>query len=97
MSAAEGLLVEVVTPSARLFQGQARMVVARGVEGELGIMPGHVPLVTPLADGVARIHGAQTDTGVRDLRVNYAGGFLIVDGHGAKLLVEEGELRDPQV
>ncbi|MBT9259123.1 MAG: F0F1 ATP synthase subunit epsilon [Clostridiales bacterium] len=91
----QGLLVEVVTPSARLFRGEAEMLVARGVEGELGILPRHIPLVTPLKDGVARIHKAKTESGIRDLQVDYQGGFLIVDGRSAKLLVEEGSLRDP--
>ncbi|HJV46093.1 MAG TPA: ATP synthase F1 subunit epsilon, partial [Bacillota bacterium] len=42
------VLVEVVTPERVVYSGDARIVVAKGVEGDLGILPNHMPLVTPL-------------------------------------------------
>ena len=51
------LEVHVVTPEREVWAGQARMIVARGVEGEVGILPGHAPLLIRLAIGALRIEG----------------------------------------
>jgi F-type H+-transporting ATPase subunit epsilon len=49
------LLLEIVTPEAKTFSGEVDMVVLPGVEGELGILPMHVPLMTRLLPGEVRI------------------------------------------
>jgi F-type H+-transporting ATPase subunit epsilon len=49
------LLLEIVTPEAKAFSGEVEMVVLPGVEGELGILPMHVPLMTQLLPGEVRI------------------------------------------
>ena len=49
-----GLVCDIVTPAARLYSDDAYMVVVPGVEGEMGFLQGHAPLVSVLADGVAR-------------------------------------------
>jgi len=49
------LLLEIVTPEARTFSEDVDMVVLPGVEGELGILPMHVPLMTRLLPGEVRI------------------------------------------
>lgn len=41
-------LLEIVTPERLIYSEQADSLVVRGLEGELGILPGHVPFVTPL-------------------------------------------------
>ncbi|MBX5476125.1 MAG: ATP synthase F1 subunit epsilon [Clostridia bacterium] len=84
------LRVEVVTPERRLFSGEARMLVAKGVEGELGILPGHIPLVTPLRDGVVRLYEVDGHQG--ELHIAYEGGFLIVDGARARVLADRAKL-----
>jgi F-type H+-transporting ATPase subunit epsilon len=57
------LLLEIVTPEAKSFSGEVDMVVLPGVEGELGILPMHVPLMTRLLPGEVRIlrDGKQTE------------------------------------
>jgi ATP synthase F1 subcomplex epsilon subunit len=45
------LRLEIVTQERALFSGDVDMVVAPGVEGELGILPGHAPLLTALGIG----------------------------------------------
>ena len=57
------LLLEIVTPEAKSFSGEVDMVVLPGVEGELGILPMHVPLMTELLPGEVRIlqDGKQTE------------------------------------
>ncbi len=47
--------VHVVTPEREIWSGQAAMVIARGVEGEVGILPQHAPLLIRLAVGPLRI------------------------------------------
>ena len=49
--------VHLVTPEREVWAGPARMVVARGVAGEVGILPGHAPLLIRLAIGILRIQG----------------------------------------
>jgi len=45
----------LLTPGGPILQGEAELVVARGVEGELGILPGHIPLTTGLEPGLLRV------------------------------------------
>jgi len=49
------LEVHIVTPEREIWSGQAAMVIARGVEGEVGILPQHAPLLIRLAVGPLRI------------------------------------------
>ena len=48
------LKLEIVTPEARIFSDEVETVVLPGVEGELGILPHHAPLVTTLQCGELR-------------------------------------------
>ena len=45
------LKLEIVTPEAKVFFGDVDMVTLTGAEGEMGIMPGHMPVMTQLAAG----------------------------------------------
>jgi len=56
------LLLEIVTPESRTFSEEVDMVVLPGVEGELGILPLHVPLMTRLLPGEVRIMQGQKET-----------------------------------
>lgn len=68
--------VHLVTPEREVWAGPARMVVARGVAGEVGVLPGHAPLLIRLAIGILRI---QRDDGRWEGAV-VDGGFLHVTG-----------------
>lgn len=68
------LQVELVAADRKVWEGEAEMVVARTVDGELGILPGHTPLLGVLVEGEVRINtGQATHTAAID------GGFLSVD------------------
>jgi F-type H+-transporting ATPase subunit epsilon len=67
------LEVHVVTPEREIWSGEAAMVIARGVEGEVGILPQHAPLLIRLAVGPLRI---RTDGTEEEAVVD--GGFLHV-------------------
>jgi F-type H+-transporting ATPase subunit epsilon len=45
------LQLEIVTPAAKIFSDHVEMVTLTGVEGEMGILPGHEPVMTQLAAG----------------------------------------------
>ncbi|WP_025025754.1 F0F1 ATP synthase subunit epsilon [Caldalkalibacillus mannanilyticus] len=79
--------VDIVTPERKVFEGQATMVIARGVEGELGILPGHTPLVTPLKVGVL-----QLKEGTTEKLIAISGGFLEVRPDKVTVLAETAEL-----
>jgi F-type H+-transporting ATPase subunit epsilon len=46
---------DIVSAEAEIFHGEARMVIATGEEGELGIAPRHAPLITRLKPGQVRV------------------------------------------
>jgi F-type H+-transporting ATPase subunit epsilon len=54
------LRLEVVSPEGRIFTDDVEMVVVPGIEGELGILPHHTPLVTALGTGELRIRQSGT-------------------------------------
>jgi F-type H+-transporting ATPase subunit epsilon len=47
--------LEIVSLEAQIFSGLAEMVVVTGIMGELGILPGHMPLLTAIKPGQIRI------------------------------------------
>jgi len=53
------LKLEIVTPDARVYSADVEMVTLPGIEGELGIFPQHVPLMTQIVPGevIARRNG----------------------------------------
>jgi F-type H+-transporting ATPase subunit epsilon len=68
-----GLEVHLVTPEREVWAGEADFVTARGVDGDLGILPGHAPLLAALAVGPVFI-----DAGGSRTAVAVDGGFLDV-------------------
>ena len=75
------LEVHIVTPEREIWSGQAAMVIARGVEGEVGIMPQHAPLLIRLAVGPLRI------------RMNGTQEAAVVDGGFLHVTTTEGVTR----
>lgn len=79
-------LLEIVTPERLVYSEQVNSISVRGSEGDLGILPGHLPLVTPLK--IAPIHikiGGQTEV----IAVN--GGFIEVRKDKVVVLAESAE------
>ncbi len=81
------LLCEVVSPEKIVYSGEAEMVVVHGVEGELGIMAGHIPIVTPLEIGEMRV---KHDNGQEYIAV--LGGYLEFSNDKATVLADAAEL-----
>lgn len=80
--------VELVSAERRLWSGEAEMVVARTTEGEIGVLPGHSPLLGELTAGPVRILGAAGG----DVVAAIHGGFLSVTGDGVSILADVAEL-----
>ena len=83
------LQVELVAVERTVWSGEARMVIARTTEGELGILPGHAPLLGQLAEG--GVVTIRSESG-NDLVVAAHGGFLSVTGQGVSILAESAEI-----
>ncbi|RIX51018.1 F0F1 ATP synthase subunit epsilon [Paenibacillus nanensis] len=81
-------LVEIVTPERKVYEETANMVSVKGVEGELGILPNHIPLVTPLRIAPVTI---KRDGGKVDV-VAVNGGFIEVRKDKVVILAESAEM-----
>lgn len=77
------LTLEIVTPEARVYRDTVDAVVIPAAEGEVGVLPGHVPLLVQVASGELHV---TKGTESRDLVV--AGGFAQVDGDRVRVLAE---------
>jgi F-type H+-transporting ATPase subunit epsilon len=83
------LQVDLVSVDRRVWSGEATMVIARTTEGEIGILPGHAPVLGVLVDGsTVEIREASGET----LLVAIDGGFLSVDESGVRILAESAVL-----
>ena len=81
------LEVHVVTPEQEVWTGEADMVVATAIDGEIGILPGHAPLLAALDVGRLSI---DTGGGREDAAVD--GGFLHVKDDRVDVLAEHAEM-----
>lgn len=80
--------VRLVSVERLIWEGQATAVFARTKDGELGILPGHAPLLGALEPGwVVRIDRENEQS----LRVAAHGGFLSVRKDGVSVLAEMAE------
>ena len=77
------LTLEIVTPEAKVYSDVIDAVVIPTVEGEIGILPGHIPLLTQIAQGELRV---SKGTATHWLAVG--GGFAQIDGDIVRVLAE---------
>jgi len=82
---AHTMRVEVVSAEEQIFSGEAEFVALPGESGELGILPGHTPLITRIRPGAVRIKIAGQ---AEDEFVFVAGGILEVQPHGVTVLAD---------
>ena len=87
---AEGpLQVELVAADRTVWSGPATMVIARTVEGDVGVLKDHAPLLSLLADAVVEI-----DTGDETVVAAVDGGFISVAFNRVSILSEHALLAD---
>lgn len=80
-------MLEIVTPEQILFKDEVQFLVAPAVEGELGVLRNHAPLVAALKIGVLRYKDAQD----REQKIAMSGGFMEVVDNTARVLAETAE------
>lgn len=78
--------VSVVTPDGPVYESDVEMVSTKAQSGELGILPGHIPMVAPLQIGAVRLkNGGKTEL------VAVSGGFVEVRPDQVTILAQSAE------
>ena len=86
---AEKIQLEVVTPERRVLAEPVDMVTVPGLGGELGILPGHTPLISQLQTGVL----TYVQEG-KSFQLHVSGGFVEVREDHVSVLAEVAERPD---
>lgn len=82
--------IRIVTPKREMYNGEADMVIFRTVNGDVGVMHGHIPLITVLGYGMLRI----IDNNETVKTASMFGGFVEVDNEGVSILTDTSEWAD---
>ena len=82
------LTVSVVSADREVWSGEASLVIAKTVGGEIGIMAGHQPMLAVLSAGEVRV----TDTNGEKIIVNADDGFLSVDSNAVQIVAGQASL-----
>lgn len=82
------LNVKVVSATSEIWSGDATQVIANTVEGQIGILSGHEPLLAILAQGEVRV----TTVNGEKVTVNAEDGFLSVDHDAVTIVAGEAAL-----
>src|SRR3712207_9565948 len=86
------LQLDVITPERRLLSEQADSVTVPGLGGELGILPGHTPLISALQTGVLSYTQGPTTR-----RLLVSGGFVEVNNDRVSVLADLAEIPEEVV
>jgi F-type H+-transporting ATPase subunit epsilon len=80
---ANTLKLEIVTPEAKTYSEDVEMVTLPGVEGEMGIYPQHVPLMTQIVPGEIVVH-----KGGQDFYLVVGEGFVEITGERVAIMTD---------
>jgi F-type H+-transporting ATPase subunit epsilon len=83
------MMLEIITAERQVYGEEVDMVIAPGIEGQLGILPHHAPLMTVLQPGEITIRKDGTDD-----YLAVTGGFLEVLGNRVSVLADACERSD---
>lgn len=89
------LYVELVVPEGQVWAGTAQRVIAKTLDGDIGVLTGHAPVLGILAEGsLVRILPEDEDTAVTGSEVMAAvgGGFLAIADDRVSILARQAEL-----
>lgn len=82
------LHVELVAADRLVWSGEAKMVIARTTEGDVGILVGHAPLLSVIIEGVVDVQTADGETWVAAVDA----GFMSVANNRVSILSERAEM-----
>ncbi len=85
---AKKIKVEIVTPNSTTLSGEYNMVVVRTLDGEIGILPNHTPLIGTLLEWPVKL---KLD-GEKDTYVSVSGGFMEVRDNKITILATTAEM-----
>jgi F-type H+-transporting ATPase subunit epsilon len=80
--------VELVAADRLVWSGEARSVLARTTEGDVGILPNHAPMLSLMVDGIVDVTTADGETWIAAVDA----GFLSVAGNRISILSEHAEM-----
>jgi F-type H+-transporting ATPase subunit epsilon len=85
--------VELVAPDGEVWSGRARMVIAKTLDGDIGILTGHPPVLGILAEGsLVRILDAEDAPDQKELLAAVSSGFLAVRDDRVSVLARQAQL-----
>jgi len=90
MAATSALTVSVVAADKEVWSGQASIVIAKTTEGEIGILPGHEPMLALLAQGAIEVRITPVDG--PKVSVSADNGFLSVENNNVAIVAALAEL-----
>ncbi|MFZ4078355.1 MAG: F0F1 ATP synthase subunit epsilon [Microbacteriaceae bacterium] len=90
MAATSALTVSVVAADKEVWSGQASIVIAKTTEGEIGILPGHEPMLALLAQGEIEVRITPIDG--PKVSVSADNGFLSVENNNVAIVAALAEL-----
>lgn len=83
---ANSFMLEIITPYRVFYSDKAENLIFNSSDGELGILPGHEPIVTPVGIGIAKVLlDGEWKT------ASFSDGFLSMEGNKATVLVGAAE------
>ncbi|MEX1997187.1 MAG: ATP synthase F1 subunit epsilon [Candidatus Andersenbacteria bacterium] len=82
---------EIITPEGLKFQAEVYAVVLPTAQGDIGILPHHIPLITIVTAGVITIRRREADEEDAREHLATAGGFVEIDGKRVRLLADTAE------
>ena len=84
----DALQVELVAADRLVWSGEAKMVIARTTEGDVGILPHHAPMLSLMVDGIVDIQTTDGETWIAAVDA----GFLSVAHNRISVLAEHAEM-----
>lgn len=86
---AKSLTVSIVTPDGQVYENKTPMLIVRTIDGELGILPNHIPVIASLAIDEVRIKQLESDQEDDEIAVN--GGFVEFSNNTATIVADSAE------
>ena len=78
--------VNIVAADHEVWSGEAKLVVAKTIVGEIGLMPGHEPMLAILGAGEIRVSGGDGDVTAK----TEMGGFLSMENNQVTVVMRDG-------
>ncbi|GAB4288188.1 MAG: F0F1 ATP synthase subunit epsilon [Myxococcota bacterium] len=81
-----GIILKIITPERKVFEGEVEMVTAPGIAGEFGVLPGHTPFITTLIAGELHFDAKGKKEGYA-----ISGGYIEVNEDKMTVLADSAE------